>query len=314
MRAFVILCILPSVAAFAVRSLKDLLHQHRATPSDEKRDGIVHEHLQTDFFVGIKSGIGEKYEARRNRWRESGCAAEYEKAGIQFAFFLGIPLDEGHDLTSHDQGGYATEREQDLAQALFNESQAKMDIEFVPMREAYADLSDKLLAILRHGYFNTDATYFGEHDDEFCVDPSSLLSEVNDCNKNKEDGEECWVGSYWFQGDEYDSMKGVDGSLAGYFSGYGSLMSRGLAKYVVDVDYAHSALHAPYGTSADDANLGKWIQYAMDQHDVRVCVKTGMQLRDVEKETLDMEQKTTQKVHVAVDSKAKLLRGEVTQH
>ena len=42
---------------------------------------------------------------------------------------------------------------------------------------------------------------------------------------------------------------------------------------IVEDDAAHSILNAPYGNSNDDANAGKWVKYAQDEHGIQVELK-----------------------------------------
>lgn len=78
-------------------------------------------------------------------------------------------------------------------------------------------------------------------------------------------------------------MKGVTGIIAPYFSGWCSFLSRRLVGLIVDTDWAHTVLVGQYGTTADDANTGKWVQYAQQQHGVEVdFVGQGM-VTDIDK-------------------------------
>lgn len=278
LKAFAALQILSIVSAL---TLQDLLPRDAPTAEDV-RDNIPQDRPSTLFFLGIKSGTHKDYVARRQLWRDSGCANKYQRNGISWAFFVGVPVDAHHDLTGHSQDSKGTPEEQEMALSLLEESKTHKDIQFVAFREQYQDLSNKLVTIFRHGLFQTNSTYFVEHDDEFCADPDSLLKTVAEFEQEKSSPqEELWGGAYWFNGDEYASMAGADGSTAGYVSGWGCVMSRGLARYVFDIDYAHTLLNAPYGTNADDANLGKWVQYAKEEHKLTVIVKPTMILDEV---------------------------------
>jgi hypothetical protein len=78
------------------------------------------------------------------------------------------------------------------------------------------------------------------------------------------------AGNYKWNGIEYKMMAGVNGLIAPYFSGWCSFLSRKLVEYIVETDWPHTVMVGQYGTTADDANTGKWVQYATEKHGVQV--------------------------------------------
>lgn len=48
------------------------------------------------------------------------------------------------------------------------------------------------------------------------------------------------------------------------------ILSAGLARIIVDTDRVHTALFQRYGTSSEDANMGKWAKYASEKHGLHV--------------------------------------------
>jgi hypothetical protein len=85
------------------------------------------------------------------------------------------------------------------------------------------------------------------------------------------------AGNYKWNGIEYKMMTGVNGLIAPYFSGWCSFLSRKLLEYIVETDWPHTVMVGQYGTTADDANTGKWVQYATEKHGVQVdFVSQGM--------------------------------------
>ena len=81
--------------------------------------------------------------------------------------------------------------------------------------------------------------------------------------------DEIYLGNYLFKGTEYTIMQGSDGTTAPFMSGWVFGLSQNLAKTIVK-DWMHSILVAPYGTSSDDANLGKWVDWAIHNHNLTV--------------------------------------------
>ena len=81
-----------------------------------------------------------------------------------------------HNLTGHSQGALDTPEEQTADLSLESECHQFKDIEILPMRDQYLDLTDKLLGLLRYGYFRTEAPYVMEHDDEYCLNVTSAFN------------------------------------------------------------------------------------------------------------------------------------------
>eukprot|EP00038_Savillea_parva_P009118 m.181352 g.181352 ORF g.181352 m.181352 type:complete len:353 (-) comp15238_c0_seq1:116-1174(-) len=221
------------------------------------------------MFAGIKSGTAEKYKARREQWRNSGCPEQYAKANIGYKFFIGIPVDNGHLLSQPDPAAHDTEHERHLEHILEEEATEKGDLELVPMRDMYMDLTNKLLQLFRYGYYETNADYIIEHDDEYCMRTDVALQLIEDHEKNKPD-HELYAGNYHWRGDEYAIMKGADGSITPFMSGWCSFLSRKLMGYILERDWAHTVMAGPYGTSSDDANTGRWVNHMVKAHGVKV--------------------------------------------
>lgn len=220
-------------------------------------------------FVGIKSA--PQFMDRRSQWRASGCPKRLLAAGIQYAFVVGVPNDQGHVMTGHDQAAKDTDHERKLSQLLLEEAEREKDIVVIPERDAYQDLSDKTLHILLHSYETVGAEYLAMNDDEYCAEPGPLLAAIAK-HEAKDNNTELYAGAYMFRGTEYLSMRGPHNETAEYFGGHSIILSRGLLKLIVGADRAHSILSAPYGTQSEDANVGKWVRYAKEKHGVAVDV------------------------------------------
>ena len=50
------------------------------------------------------------------------------------------------------------------------------------------------------------------------------------------------------------------------------MSSRELARTIFEVDRTHTVLFQPYGTSSEDANVGKWVAHATRAHRLKVTM------------------------------------------
>lgn len=252
------------------------------------------------FFFGVKAGAHE-YE-RRAKWRESDCAAYYKSHGIPWKFMVGRPMEKGHDLSSHNQGGVDTEWEQKIARELLEEQKNHSDMVILPMRDQYMALPDKLVNTLQYAWWHDPKTpYIGEHDIEYCVD----IPKANQCVETFEASQRCpevhgddepcpqdkfhylYAGTYMFKGTEYKSMRGAEGKGRPYFSGHAWFVSRNLVGIIIEENRAHTMLNGAYGSVSEDVDMGKWVAHANETHGARTSfvMKFGMTV-EVEKVTL----------------------------
>lgn len=188
---------------------------------------------------------------------------------MTWKFFVGVPTDPNYKLTNHHQGGRHTKYETTETKALQAEFDQHRDIEFVAYRDQYMDLSNKILNIFR--YFDNDKkhNYIVVHDDEYCGLMDVVREMIAD-HAGSDNPQELYAGSYLWKGTEYNSMKGSEGLVAPFFSGAMTVLSRRLVRYIVRSDWAHSVLSTSYGTTSDDANIGKWVKWAIETHGVNV--------------------------------------------
>lgn len=224
----------------------------------------------TTVFLGIKSGNGEKYRLRRDQWRASDCAVSYASAGISWKFMVGVPMDpKGHDLTKKSQSAKDTLHERQLATMLQEEVDQFGDINVLPMRDQYQDLTNKFLGVAQYAFFRTSAKFLGIQDDEFCLHVDRL-DDILLNHIRLSPTKELWIGRVKFAGDEYPSMLGIAGMRAPYMSGWFSIFSRRLLGLIVEDDWTHTVLASQYGTQMDDSNAGKWVQHAIRKHNIEV--------------------------------------------
>jgi len=237
------------------------------------------------MFIGIKSSPLANYRKRRDVWRNSSCAQRYRNAGVEYRFFVGRPLLEGNDRTQHIQGGKDPPELREAEDALLAESDEFGDIEFLAIRDTYMDLTHKLLGILKYAFHSTSALYIVQHDDEFCMDLDVAFGIINKHKQERGEnhGFELYAGNYMFLGNEYPTMKGADGKMAPFMSGWCSIFSRGLLQYILEIDWTHTVLSASYGTTSEDANAGKWVKHAQEKHGVRVDFRSKWMVDEVDK-------------------------------
>lgn len=264
-----------------VSFLQDSVHAKRApqTLKRQMRKPVP------KVFLGIKSSPQPEYSARRNAWRESNCSKAYADAGFEFAFFVGVPLDPSHELQGHVQGLLETSIEREIEKAMIDESDEYHDMEFVPFRDVYVDLSFKTLDLIRVGY-DRGADYIVAHDDEYCASPKAIMDAIDAHAQESMSQQELWAGSYLWNGTEYPQlMPGANGLTAPYFGGHGYMLSRGLAKLIVQDDFGHNVMFGPYGNGSEDANLGKWVLYAQQRHNISVGMQTIPLISDIQRST-----------------------------
>merc|ERR1711972_544978 len=161
----------------------------------------------------------------------------------------------------NSQGQRATQMEADTAKQLQDESDRWGDIVIVPFRDTYRDLTDKVAFLFRYA-LQQGVDNVLKIDDDWCPDMNVV---VPVCKQTKT-SQARYVGQYLWNGDEYEIMKGRDGTKAKFMTGVGFILSAALARVMFYDDLVHTLLFAPYGTSSDDANIGKWYDYAVVKH------------------------------------------------
>ena len=90
-----------------------------------------------------------------------------------------------------------------MAQGILAEDSEHHDIRVVPMRDQYMDLSNKVISIMAYGYWFTNASFIGTHDDEYCLKVDQLPALAL-----HEEGQLLYGGQHQWTGLEYKSMTG----------------------------------------------------------------------------------------------------------
>lgn len=193
--------------------------------------------------------------AKGRQLQRQNCFPIYKRYHIKALFVVARPSFDARAHDAHAQGQLGTKKQIEVSKALLNESLHFHDILLLQHRDYYRDMTDKMLAYMRYDYEHVKSMFVFKTDDEYCLNISTVLRIV----KNKK-AKEMYIGSYMFEGTEYENMKGPNGEIAPFMSGAVLGVSRGILKSIMK-DWTYSALYNIYGTSSDDANLGKWILY-----------------------------------------------------
>jgi hypothetical protein len=194
------------------------------------------------------------------------CQPMYARHGVKHVFAVGKPSFDDRPHNQKIQGQLATEMEVNISKMLMQEHDQYGDLLLTPNRDHYRDMTEKLLSSIRYS-LEQGADYILKTDDEYCINITEVKRLVEERKKNNN---ELYMGIYQFAGDEYESMKGADGTIAPFMSGWVIGLSRKLAKTIAEDGWNHNLLIAPYGTSSDDANLGKWVDWAIRTHNLTV--------------------------------------------
>jgi len=201
--------------------------------------------------------------------QRQSCRPHYELHGVQHVFAVARPSFDSRPHHEKAQGQLATPKEMNVSFDLLKEVEEHGDVLIFAGRDYYRDMSDKLLNVLKYGV-EQGADYIFKSDDEYCLNVT-VAQELIKKHETESPGSELFVGGYHWQGDEYESMKGPNGEISRFFSGALFGVSKELARLIVGPDWHHNVLTALHGTSSDDANLGKWVDYAAKVHNISVA-------------------------------------------
>ena len=187
------------------------------------------------------------------RLQRQNCFPMYKRHNIKARFVVARPSFDTRAHHAHAQGQLGTKKEHEVSEALFNESSHYKDILLLQHRDYYRDMTDKMLAYMRYDYEHVKSRFLFKTDDEYCLHIPTAMEII----KQKAE-KEMYVGTHLFKGTEYAIMKGPHGEIAPFMSGAVLGVSRGILKSIIK-NWDYSAMYHIYGTSSDDANLGKWI-------------------------------------------------------
>merc|ERR1719482_2396194 len=97
-------------------------------------------------------------------------------------------------------------------------------------------------------------------DDDHQLDVDKVLSFLN--NGSYIPGSLLYAGRKLFSPPaKFRSALGADGKTEPYFQGRCYLLSWGLAWRIAEWDLAHSVAYNSYGSTSEDATMGRWVAY-----------------------------------------------------
>lgn len=253
---------LPGVAAVGLRKSR-LQHHIQGAGRDDNPAAQTERTNISRVLLIIHSGAMHSQKARQAQ--RDVCWPLYKKrTNVDMRFAIGVPLTTAPNPKSHNQGVRANVDEQTASQQLLNESALFNDLLFTPNRDMYTDLTLKVISYLSWGVGQGRYDYIVKTDDEYCLDTVTFDALL------KREHQHEYFGWYFWKGDEYSIMKGPNNIVAPFMSGAVFGLSADLASRIIMDDAAHTNTYLSYGTSSDDANVGKWVQYAAATHGLDV--------------------------------------------
>lgn len=156
--------------------------------------------------------------------------------------------------------GYINRDEAAMANALWNEHEEFGDIAFMASRDTSIDLPTKTLEVMKRGVLHK-AKYIVKMDDNFCMDLKAFIKQVKQARDPK-------YG--YFANSIQDEQSGADGKVVKYMSGPFYALTFALAKLITFSDINWVAMYPIYGSSSEAVDMGKWVKYAMDTHNITV--------------------------------------------
>lgn len=217
------------------------------------------------MIVMVHSGAALKKE--RDMYRQV-CFPLYKD--IPHFFVSGIPSFDDRKADQKVQGQIATEKEIRVSFTLLEEQRRYGDILVTPNRDYYRDKTEKLLGVLRYGV-EYGAEYILKLDDDTCLNVTAAKHVIEKHERDHPDSE-LYAGAKYYMGTEGNNMKGPNGEVTRFMDGPSILLSRNLAETIVGPDWMHNVLKAVYGTSSDDANLGRMVVRAKDVHNISLNI------------------------------------------
>lgn len=226
------------------------------------------------MYVGHISANGNT--GKRDALRKHCVSTYYAASTTEYKIFVNQPdAAESTDLRRQIEAaeaaaaGHPHSSAAQATAALAAEAERHGDLEVLPMPETAGNKIAKASAVFYAG-LHSGASFIVRADDDFCVNASSLRDQLAALSEFAESDGEVYSGLYEFQGTEYRSMFGPDNTSAPFFSGPFYVLSRGLAHAIFVRDRLHTALYGSYGTSSENANVGKWVQHAERRHQMKV--------------------------------------------
>lgn len=204
------------------------------------------------LYVGIMSAPDNRQKRDVVRKSYLNELRKKHTDGRVFAKFI-----IGHvPFTSYAQGTLGTPEQLKLEKQLEEEEKAHGDILRVPLPEKYENLPDKVIHSLQHG-LQQQYSFLMKIDDDMDMNIDETEKFVAEHSPDKF----IYAGASNWATPAYESQKGPDGKFAPYFAGPCYMLSRGLAHQILEVHGAHTAEFIRYGSSSEDVDMGRWVQF-----------------------------------------------------
>merc|ERR1719174_3195745 len=112
------------------------------------------------------------------------------------------------------------------------------------------------------------AKFIVKMDDDMCIFVDKFLASV----QARRDPTFAYISNHFWRKMVYPAQQmGVNKDFVPYMSGPIYALTFPLAKLIAFDDNDHSALYPMYGSSSEDADMGRWVRYARKRHNITVA-------------------------------------------
>ena len=146
---------------------------------------------------------------------------------------------------------------------------------FIPMRDTEVDLPTKALETMKRGVMR-GAKYIVKMNDNQCLNPAELSKLIKE-NNEPEFG---YFGKTERTTKTRPNQNAAEANGVKFMSGQVYALSFALARMITFQDMNYAALYPMYGSVAEDADMGRWVDHAQTAHNITVKYATGPILFD----------------------------------
>jgi hypothetical protein len=204
------------------------------------------------LYVGVLSS--PKNKERRDFVRTAymnDLRKKYNDSGITAEFIIGHT-----PYTRSEQGTRGTSEQLDLEESIADEAALNSDIRRIVFPEKYENLPDKVFHLF-HYSAEQQYDFLMKLDDDMILDIDAIERFL--ATQNASDF--LYAGTYFWGSKSYKSQEGPDQDFVPYFAGPCYLLSCKLVRQIVDMHGAHAAEFIRYGSSSEDVDVGRWVQW-----------------------------------------------------
>jgi len=229
-------------------------------PNDKGKLLHLDSHEQRKWiYIGVLSG--PRNVQRRNEVRKSWLTSlRADRTDIMAKFIIGRePMEGVTDVSDRRQGVVASARDRETERVLTEEEEInKNDILRLPFADTYAELPAKTLALFSHAV-QQGYEFIVKMDDDRIAD----VPRMDQFFSSLSGSQLIYAGCLLLErGESMDIQVGADGTFTEYFTGPTYALSRTLANEIAGEEgLAHSVAYNAYGSSSEDVDMGKWVQW-----------------------------------------------------